>query len=444
MTSMRPKPWETGGATVQPAPEIGNDVGAESMPVVPPKPEELGQQNANQPNGVYDNTMGGQGYTSTYASPYSSYGGMGSYGGMSRYGMGGAGYGSTYGMGGMYGGGAYGSGYGMGGMYGGGGYGMGGGIPGMGGLSDSTNQALSLLESLLLTFSSLTTLLESTYYATNNAVMSIGGVMGQIGAVSGVIGGIGAVFKDMGGELGSLVKSVLRLVAKLVIKVLRLVGVEGLSGDSVHNLNRVGWLRANVIKMLRYLGLDEEVRTGNGDQANMVGEFIKWKRGTRGAEEVKRRRGKLWPLVVLIAAVFSVPLLMKRIAEYHEKQRGDQRQLQTVPQGGIVEMSQQTKVDPRELTFAKAKYAFKPEDANSNELELSQNDLVAVLSEDSHEWWHCRARDGRTGYVPRSWLQVVKQGTPRGGRGEGAVEGAPKTSVAPTPAPAPLLEPSIK
>lgn len=453
MASMRPKPWETAGHQVG---DTSIDTPGETLPVLPPKPEGLSNQQNNS-NQTFDNTStANQSYSNAYSNPYSSYGGMGSYSGMSRYGMGATGgYGSTYGMGaggGLYGGGGYGSNYGMGGMYGGSGYGMGlgGGMPGMGGLSDSTNQALSLLESLLLTFSSLTTLLESTYYATNNAVMSIGGVMGQIGAVSGVIGGVGAVFKDMGGEFGNLIKSVLRIVVKLIIKMLRLIGLDGFSGDSVNNLSRVGWLKSKLILMLKYLGLDDEIRTGSGkERANMVNEFIKWKNGNqsgmRGLDDTKKRKGKLWPLIVLIAAVFSVPILMKRIAEYHERRQTSQQQLQSTTQHSQQQQQQQTKglitstktnTDPRELTFAKAKYAFKPEDSNSNELELNQNDLVAVLNEDSGDWWYCRSRDGRIGYVPKNWLLIVKKGGPSSNPNSEGKESLPVSQLTPT-----LIEP---
>lgn len=448
MSNIRPKPWET--AQVANA-NVPIDTTAEAMPVLPPKPESLDpQQTANQPQSTqYDTTAQQSMYGNSYSSPYSGYGGM------SRYGMGGGAYGSSYGMGGgMYGAGGYGSSYGMGAggygsAYGMGGYGMGaGGIPGMGGLSDSTNQALSLLESLLLTFSSLTTLLESTYYATNNAVMSIGGVMGQIGAVSGVIGGVGAVFKDMGGEFGNLIKTVLRTVVKLIIKMLRLVGVDGLSGDSVNNLSRIGWLKSNLIQMLKYLGLDDEIRTGSSkDRANMVNEFLKWKNGETNVRDSQKRRGKLWPLLVLIAAVFSVPILMKRIAEYHERRHGQTQQIQTSGRNneqGLVRSSASASVgnsavDPRELTFAKAKYDFKPEDSNSNELELSQNDLVAVLNEDSTDWWYCRSRDGRIGYVPKNWLLVVKRGGPKMDTSESVDPPMVISSVAAEP-----IKPSIK
>lgn len=415
----RPKPWETSqGQQENSSAGVAGGLGAEAeMPVLPPKPESLAQPGSSldpQQQNMANTDAYGSGYNgNSYGSSLNRYGSsMGLGGGMygSSYGMGSGIYGSSYGLGGAgYGG------YGMGGAGYGGygmGYGMGGagfGLGGMGGLGDSTNQALSLLESLLLTFSSLTTLLESTYYATNNAMMSIGSVMGQIGAVTGVIGGIGSMFVNMGDEFKGLIKSLLRLVVKLIIKTLRLVGL-----DSGLGLGKISWMRNSVMKLLQSLNLDDELVSSSAKKdSQMVKEFIKWKR----AESKEKRAGsKVWPMVVLLATVFSLPIIMKKLAEYHDQRRTpEQRQIQqqqhqqqTAGQRQIA--SAKASVDPKELTFAKAKYPFTPEDPSSNELALEKGDLVAVLEEPADsEWWYCRTRDGRMGYVPMQWLIVVKR-----------------------------------
>jgi peroxin-13 len=52
------------------------------------------------------------------------------------------------------------------------------------------------------------------------------------------------------------------------------------------------------------------------------------------------------------------------------------------------------------------------------DLSVKKNDLVAVLSKSDpmgnpSEWWRCRARDGRMGYLPGVYLEPArKQGQP--------------------------------
>lgn len=48
------------------------------------------------------------------------------------------------------------------------------------------------------------------------------------------------------------------------------------------------------------------------------------------------------------------------------------------------------------------------------DLEVKKGDLVAVLSKSDpmgnpSEWWRCRARDGRMGYLPGVYLEVARR-----------------------------------
>ena len=48
------------------------------------------------------------------------------------------------------------------------------------------------------------------------------------------------------------------------------------------------------------------------------------------------------------------------------------------------------------------------------DLEVKKGDLVAVLSKsdpmgNASEWWRCRARDGRVGYLPGVYLEAIKR-----------------------------------
>lgn len=409
MATPRPKPWESGQGQQTAAPLVSQSASESNLPTLPPKPDHLGATTstptsapaaAGSSSTVQNNTLGSQygtgygtGYGSQYGTGYGSTYGMGGYG--STYGMGSYGLGSSYGMGG------YGSSYGMGSYGGLGGYGMGryGGMGGMG--TGEPNSALSLLESLLLTFSSLTTLLESTYYATNNAFMSIGGVMAQIGTVGGVIAGVGGMVGELKGEIMGLVKNIIKWILKSLTDLLKLGGVEGLVG-----VRGITMLKKFMTKM----GLND-TETGK----EMIGEFKKWRENPSQIDK-QSRKSKLMPLLMFIAVVAGVPLVMKRLAAYHEQQQQAQQQQRQLLQGNtqqslVVETAAEknlsaASMDPRKLTFAKAQYPFNPE--GENELKLAQGDLVAVLNEEG-EWWYCRTRDGRVGYVPANWLSVVKK-----------------------------------
>jgi peroxin-13 len=60
-------------------------------------------------------------------------------------------------------------------------------------------------------------------------------------------------------------------------------------------------------------------------------------------------------------------------------------------------------------------YDYLPQGNNSSmELEARKGDLVAVLTKNDpagnpSEWWQCRSRDGRQGYLPSTYLEVLKR-----------------------------------
>jgi peroxin-13 len=74
-------------------------------------------------------------------------------------------------------------------------------------------------------------------------------------------------------------------------------------------------------------------------------------------------------------------------------------------------------IDPSRLPFCKALYDFTPETGaavQGVDLEVKKGDFVAVLSKSDpmgnhSEWWRCRARDGRIGYLPGVYLEEVQR-----------------------------------
>jgi len=100
----------------------------------------------------------------------------------------------------------------------------------------------------------------------------------------------------------------------------------------------------------------------------------------------------------------------KLVKMLSERQRQEQQQGQILPP-----------LDPSMLTFARALYPFQP--ATPTELELKENEIVAVMGkldpstgsevdprmEVETDWWKGRTRDGREGWFPRKWVQIIEK-----------------------------------
>lgn len=129
------------------------------------------------------------------------------------------------------------------------------------------------------------------------------------------------------------------------------------------------------------------------------------------------------PFLFFIAAAFGLPYLMGKLIkalaasqEEEEKRRLAASGLQIGPDGQPLPQLDITKLD-----FCRVLYDFTPETGaavQGVDLAVKKNDLVAVLSKSDpmgnpSEWWRCRARDGRMGYLPGVYLEPArKQGQP--------------------------------
>lgn len=315
----------------------------------------------------------GAGYSSPYSS-YSPYNRVGSsyspYGMNSMYG-GGMGGGMGYGgMGGMYGGGygSYGGMGGMGGMYGGmPGYGM----PGPGQfdpsqptltqtLESTTQNTFALLHSIVQTFGGVAQMLESTFMATHSSFFAMVGVVDQIGQLRAALGSV--------------------------------LGLFGL----------LRWLR--------------DLVTGRHSSGGMRGEFSEFMNGrpvqpvSGGAPPPKASKK---PLVIFLLAIFGIPYAMHRLVRLLVARQ----QALAEQQGGAL-----PPLDPSQLTFARALYPF--EASTPAELALKENEIVAIMGKldpatgmemdprlepEGSEWWKGRTRDGREGWFPRKWVQVLER-----------------------------------
>jgi peroxin-13 len=127
------------------------------------------------------------------------------------------------------------------------------------------------------------------------------------------------------------------------------------------------------------------------------------------------------PFLVFLVAAFGLPYLMGKLikALQHSQEEEEKRrlaasgQIQTGPDGQPIPQQ----IDPSKLDFCKVLYDFTPETGaavQGVDLEVKKGDLVAVLSKSDlmgnpSEWWRCRARGGRIGYLPGVYLEVARR-----------------------------------
>lgn len=338
----------------------------------------------------YGGTYGG-GYPSTYSS-YSSYGSPygGGYGGI------GGGYGG--GMGGMYG--SYGGAYRPMGGYGGGMYGGGG----MGGMpmdpnnpdsltqrvNQSTQATFQVLEGIVGAFGGFAQMLESTYMTTHSSFYgtfkfpqflltncNADDGRGDI-AVVAVAEQFGNLRDTLGHVLG--IYTIMRWARTLIAKITGRPPPADAMSLTPASFARFEGRRAP-------------------DGAPGAG-------GAAGAAKPSRK-----PLIFFLLFAFGLPYLMTKMirsmAATHEEEERRRQQLQAQA------------VDPAKLEFCRVLWDFSPEargDAvvSGVDLAVKKGDLVAVLSKtdplgNPSDWWRCRSRDGRMGYLPSTFLEVARK-----------------------------------
>ncbi|KAL4078115.1 Peroxin 13, N-terminal region-domain-containing protein [Scleroderma yunnanense] len=355
--SSPPKPWERAGSSSSLVPPSDPTMASSSEPpTVLPRPVALNSPSAPTTASPY-NTL----------SPYSPYSRLGT--SYSPYG--GGMYGSSLGYGGLNPYGGYG--YGMNGMY--------GGMPGMGGLGmypgmdpnnlsltqtleSTTQQTFSLLHSIVQTFSGVAQMLESTFMATHSSFFAMVGVVEQ--------------FAHLRNALGSV------------------LGLFGL------------------VRWMRELITGKPSTPANSLQAEFR-EFVNGKpvQGPAGPPASKPSKK---PLIIFFLAIFGVPYAMSRLVKILNERAQQQQHGQIGASLGPI--------DPSTLPFARALYPFTP--SAPSELALKENEIVAVTSkldprtgtevdprlDIETDWWRGRTRDGREGWFPRKWVEVLERRKP--------------------------------
>jgi len=291
-----------------------------------------------------------------------SYGGFGSYGGVGSYG----------GMGSYGGIGAFGSGYG-----GYGNMGMMGGMPSMMGpnglpmdpnnlsltqtLESTTQHTFALLHSIVQTFSGVAQMLESTFMATHSSFFAMVGVIDQFGQLRNALGSV--------------------------------LGLFGL----------VRWMKDLLTG-----------RAAGGSAVGMRGEFKEFINGrpVQGPVPGPPPKASKKPLIIFFLAIFGIPYAMTKLINILAARAAEQQQQQLALSG--------QSLDPSSLTFARALYPFTP--SNPTELALKENEIVAIMGKldpqsgaevdprvevEGSEWWKGRTREGRQGWFPTKWVEVL-------------------------------------
>jgi len=145
-----------------------------------------------------------------------------------------------------------------------------------------------------------------------------------------------------------------------------------------------------------------------GRKVDTNGWANEWSSASGG--EVARPSSK--PLVLFLLSAVGLPWLMSRLIKLLIATT--QQNAQLVNGEGVI--------DPSKLTFARARWEFKP--SEEWELGLGRDEIVAVLeTRDSGKegeergWWRGRTRDGRVGWFPGNHVSGVISRRFRGSEG---------------------------
>lgn len=153
---------------------------------------------------------------------------------------------------------------------------------------------------------------------------------------------------------------------------------------------------------------------------------------TIGPDGVPRPKPSKKPFIVFLLAVFGLPYLMGKLIKALARSQEAALQAQQAQQKGLAPLPEHQSLtsrslDPSKLDFCRCLYDFPPADALANgtfdanvDLAVKKGDLVAVLVKSDREaaaqgrdvesdWWQCRARDGRMGYLPKVYLETIQR-----------------------------------
>lgn len=227
--------------------------------------------------------------------------------------------------------------------------------------SQSTQATFQLLEGLVGAFTGFAQMLESTYMTTHSSFFAMVAVAEQFSNLRNTLGNILGIF--------TLIRWMRTIFAKLTGR--------PLPADAAS---------LNPSAFARFEG--RKVPTPDGT----------------AAPKPSRK-----PLLFFLAAAFGLPYLMNKVIKSLAASQEQQRQGQAMAAA----------FDPSKVEFCRVMWDYQPDAQAAQasqglDLSVKKGDLVAVLSRsdplgNASEWWRCRARDGRVGYIPAAYLEVVQR-----------------------------------
>jgi peroxin-13 len=120
------------------------------------------------------------------------------------------------------------------------------------------------------------------------------------------------------------------------------------------------------------------------------------------------------PFIVFMLAVFGLPYLMGKLIKALARSQEDEEKRKMLENPH----AHGQPIDPNKLEFCRVLYDFTP-NANMQGMDLAvkKGDMVAVLGKtdpmgNASEWWRCRSRDGRMGYLPGIYLETIQRKQP--------------------------------
>ena len=127
------------------------------------------------------------------------------------------------------------------------------------------------------------------------------------------------------------------------------------------------------------------------------------------------------PFLVFLLAAFGLPYIMgkliRALARSQDERQQQQGLLMDVHGHPLPPDQQNAGLDPSQLDYCRARYDYTPAAGASTpglDLAVKKGDPVAVLARTDpmgqpSDWWRCRARDGRVGYLPGPYLEVIRR-----------------------------------
>lgn len=152
-------------------------------------------------------------------------------------------------------------------------------------------------------------------------------------------------------------------------------------------------------------GISIQALSGNDLAQFPVNERFTWMAGRKTTREEDE--------VYSLLGIFDIhmPLL------YGEgRENAFKRLYKEIEERNPIDTTRKTTIDPSKLEFARLMWDYLPI-AVVPEIDITvyKGELVAILAKDDplgnpSDWWRCRTRDGRYGYLPSTYLEVVRRG----------------------------------